>query len=263
MNRLILFAHFDPACRIEPYILRHLQALKALGGKIRFISNCALPPEECSRLEGLVDEAFVRENTGLDFGMWKAALETEDLGGYDELLLTNSSIVGPSAALAPLFRRMDAVACDFWGLTESWEQCHHLQTYFLVFRKPVLESPAFRQFWESVLPFRSKRNVILAYEIGLCAFLEEQGFKAAVAYPVDAAFNAFLWNLALRRRITRRLRRSKNPSLYYPDVLLKAGMPYAKVGLLRSRAPGIGRRWLMNLCRKAGLEWPGGGIEGG
>ena len=62
---------------------------------------------------------------------------------------------------------MDAAGWDFWGMTENWELCRHIQSYFLVFRRPVLASPALPTFFESVLPFRNKKNVILAYESGV------------------------------------------------------------------------------------------------
>jgi rhamnosyltransferase len=250
MNRLILFAHFDAGDRINPHTLRHLAALKALGGRIRFLSNSAPGPEELARLEGRVDDILVRENRGMDFGMWKAGLEGLDLEPYDELLLTNSSVIGPCLPLAPIFQRMAASDCDFWGLTESEEGCRHLQSYFLVFRRTALAAPAFAQFWASVLPYRAKQNVIFSYEMGLSVFLQEQGLRAAVAFPLTAGDNGLFWNLLLRCRLSRSIRRGRNPTLFYPDALVRAGMPFVKVSLLHGK--GLRLRLLRGLFRRAG-----------
>ena len=256
MNRLILFSHFHEADRVEPHILAHLRALRELGGSLHFISNGTLAQEEGAKLDGLVDRILLRENTGMDFSMWQAALAEMDLCAIDELVLTNSSLLGPCVPLAPLFQRMAAQPCDFWGLTESWEGCYHLQSYFLVFRKAALEAPAFRQFWASVLPYRSKLNIVWSYELGLSQFLREQGLRSAVAFPLLRADNRFLWNLLLRRRWSMRVRRFGNPVLDYPDLLLRSGMPYVKRARVLGPATGLGERWVRGLCREVGLDLP-------
>ena len=42
------------------------------------------------------------------------------------------------------------IKCDFWGITDSSEINYHLQSYFLVFKKNVIQSNTFKIFWDGV-----------------------------------------------------------------------------------------------------------------
>lgn len=246
MNRLILFAHWDAAAEVKPYILTHLKALNALGGQVEFVSNCPLPPAEMEKVRRLVGGVLLRDNAGYDFGMWRDALARSDLAGVDELVLTNSSIVGPFFHLAPIFERMDATGWDFWGMTESWQHAHHVQSYFLVMKRAVARSAALARFFGAVQPYRSKQQAVFSYELGLSTWLRENGFKGGAAFPPEAQPRAWLADLLVRGTLPWAYRKRKDPTLYYPDRLWRAGMPYLKVGLfrrwpLRARLLGLRR----------------------
>jgi rhamnosyltransferase len=258
MSRLVLFAHYDPDGEVKPFVLRHLEGLRELGGRIELLSNSPVPPAEAERLGPRVDRLLVRENVGYDFGMWRDALAGRDLAGVDELVLVNGSVVGPLSPLAPIFGRMEA--WDFWGMTESWQHGHHLQSWFLVLRRPVLASEAFRRFFAGVLDYRAKDPVIYSYEVGLSTWLWENGFKGAAAFPASSLPSAWLADLLVRHTRPWVYRTRKNPTVYYADRLLAAGMPYLKVELFRRhprlvRAFGLERalagRDLRGLVRRA------------
>jgi len=237
MNRLVLLAHHDADAEVKPYVRRHLAALRPLARRIELVSNSPLPAAEVASLGPLVDGVRLRPNTGFDFGMWKDAFAAADLRGVDALVLTNSSVIGPLTPLAPIFERMVGAGWDFWGMTESGQFRLHLQTYFLVFTPRVFGSLAFRSFFESVLPYRNKTNVIHAYELGLTAFLRESGFRGGAAFPVEDLPQRPLADLVVRGRLrSRGYERRKNPTLYFPDRLLAAGMPFVKTELLRAHA---------------------------
>jgi lipopolysaccharide biosynthesis protein len=254
VNRLVLYAHFDVQREVKPYVLFHLQALKEWGANIIFISNSGLPVEETAKIQSMTHQVLLRENRGMDFGMWKEALASVRLDDLDELVLTNSSVAGPFHPLEPIHQRMQSVACDFWGMTESREICHHLQSYFLVFRRPAFESEAFGQFWASVLPYRSKLNIIHSYELGLSVFLEENGFKSAVAFPMGASGNGLIHNVLYRRNPTFQMHHSRNPTLYYPDQLIRAGMPYLKLQLFQQNPYKLSLGLVQKLARRHGFD---------
>lgn len=241
MRRLVLFAHWDAEARVRPFTLFHLRALGELGATVHFVSNSPLPEAEQAKVRPLAARLLLRDNVGYDFAMWQEALRAVEPAAWDEVVLTNSSVIGPLLPLAPVFERMTAAGCDFWGMTENWELCRHIQSYFLVFRATVLASPALRQFFEGVLPYRSKKSVILAYESCLTPFLEEQGFRGGVAFPPAALPPAWLHDLFVRRTRPWAYRKKKNPTIYYADRLWAAGMPYLKLELFRGR-PGFARR---------------------
>ena len=246
MNRLIVFAHWDAAAEVKPYVLAHLEALRALGSQVAFVSNCPLPPAEVEKVRGLAGGVLLRENVGYDFGMWRDVLARSDLSRVDELVLTNSSVVGPFLPLSPIFERMDAAGWDFWSMTESWEWAHHLQSYFLVLSRAVVRSSALARFFQALHPYRSKQQAIYSYEVGLSTWLWENGFKGGAAFPPESLPRAWLADLFVRRTIPWVYRKRKDPTLYYPDRLWRAGMPYLKVALFRRRRL---RARLLGLCR--------------
>jgi lipopolysaccharide biosynthesis protein len=250
-DRLAIFAHFDAGNRIRPYVLEHLRGLRTLGGQIHFVSNSPLEPLEVARLEGLADHVLIRENRGLDFGMWQAALACHDLDRIGELVLTNSSVVGPLRPLLPVFEAMEAHPCDFWSMTESFEHGWHLQSWFTVFRRTALANPAFPAFWKSVLPFRSRQHVIFSYELGLSTYLREHGLEGAAAFPLGDRTARPFGNLLPRGRLSSRIRTSRNPTLHYPDLLLEAGMPYVKVSLLEANPDKLRLRAMEPLLAEA------------
>lgn len=297
MNRLILFAHHDAEDRIRPYIVNHVKALAELGGELWFLSNSRLSAEEIKKISWATNRVILRDNTGYDFGMWQEAIQQVDLGEFDELLLTNSSIAGPLYPLGDLFRRMAGTPCDFWGLTENHSPVSPLQSYFMVFRSTALHSPVFRQFWNSVLPYQSKWGVIHAYEIGLSIFLRDHRLVGLPAFPtadLDLGIRESLrmgrkWGheapnsygkikfhisnvlktigsvtKLLERIVRHRIKSVKlsyisngkplDPSIYYPDLLIRAGTPYVKIEVLSSNTAGLSMNRVEAPLRSRGFD---------
>jgi rhamnosyltransferase len=245
--RLVLFAHFDENDRIKPYVLHYLRALRSECSRLVFVSTSALPGSETCRLDGLVDQVLLKENVGFDFGMWRHALERVSWADCDEILVTNSGIVGPVHPLGPIFERMSGEPCDFWGMTDTQEITWHLQSYFLVFRRALIRSPHFTAFWNSVLPFRRKGSVVLAYEMGLTAYFEDYGFRPGALTRANA------W---ASPTILRRMERTGqfNPTLFYPLEILAAGMPFVKVELLRNNIAEVDLAAVREAMRRAGFD---------
>lgn len=254
MARLAIYAHFDADRRVRPYVLHALQSLRALSDRLVFVSTAGLPEGELAKVDALVDRSLACENRGYDFAMWQAALRTVDARSYDELVLLNSSVLGPIVPLAPIFERMAARPdVDFWGATECTTFAPHLQSYFLVMKTRVLHSEPFRAFFESVLPYRDKLQVIRSYEIGLTRFLVDEGFR----------YDAIVDDRALGRALRRgRLGREPlgplhaavrtanawrwyferlNPTLLWPIELVTLGVPFMKLEHFRTNPLRIRR----------------------
>jgi rhamnosyltransferase len=218
MRRVVAFAHYDPQSSIKRYILYHLQALREVCDEVHFVSTSQLGAAELAKLTGVVDTQRVCENSGYDFRMWAQVVQSLDLGNWDELVLANSSVFGPVTPLSRAFKRMESVACDFWGMTDSLEIEYHIQSFFFVFRKSMLASGAVEQFFASVLPYRYKLQVIRSYELGLTHFFLDQGYVPAVVASV----------------LDRNLRLGAcNPCLRASIPLMELGVPFVKVELLR------------------------------
>jgi rhamnosyltransferase len=197
-----------------------------------FVTTAGLSDEGRSRLAGRADMVIERENTGYDFYSWKTGLErcATELSGFDEVLLLNSSVLGPVKPLAPVFAAMDKRAIDFWGFTDNYETgTYHLQSFFLVFRRAVLASAAFRNFWRAMQPVSQREAVITAYEVPLLQYFTAAGFRGASYIELAKLRRRFKMNLFNRRKKFP----MSNPTLLYPQLLHRYGMPFIKIELLR------------------------------
>lgn len=248
MKRLAIYAHYDAEGLVRRYVQHALDALAGVCSRIHFVSTAALPERELDKLRPLCAEVTLRENVGLDFGMWQGALETSDLSAYDELVLTNSSVFGPVRPLGPIFDEMASRDLDVWGMTESFEHAWHLQSYFLVFRRRVLDAAAFRRFFSAILPYRNKQQIIRSYELGLSRWFVEQGFalgayvRHAALFGADGPMMQPLFALA------------GNVTCGFPAELVARGMPYVKVELLRDNPRKVELAPVYRVMRDAGYD---------
>ncbi|HTM45798.1 MAG TPA: rhamnan synthesis F family protein [Polyangiaceae bacterium] len=229
MKRVAFFAHFDAQDRIKPPVQALLRGLKPGCARIVFISTSKLSDAELAKLDSLVDQTLLKDNVGLDFGMWQHALARCDLADADELVLVNSSVVGPVFPLQPILDKMSADPCDFWGMTDNTEIAWHLQSYFLVFKRRVLDAKEFAEFWRSIVAEQPKNQIIQKYEVGLTRYLKDRGFNPA-AFAATANMRSAL------QRWWMRLTSRANTTLFSPLELLNAGMPFVKVALLKDKS---------------------------
>ena len=243
--KIAVYAHFSSSDSVIAFAWPYLESLSGLGFELIFVSNSQIRVSDRIRLESMGAKVIVRDNIGLDFGMWKSALETLDLNTISELLLTNSSIAGPFRPLAPIFEEALAWDCDFWGMTDNCEIGRHLQSYFLAFNGSVVRSEAFKDFWDSVLLYRNKDQIIASYEVGLTIWLEEQGFKWRPLVYLDDVWSSYKAGRTLVQRLADRIPGRPLPkgcpTLFFPELLLKMGIPFLKSSVLRHGSRGITR----------------------
>lgn len=257
MKRLALYAHFGPSPQVGKYVFFYLQQLRELDFQIAFISNSDISPESEIELKRYSAHIITRENAGYDFSMWQRALAEFNLEEFDELLLTNSSVIGPLQPLAALWENPAVADCDFWGLTDNDEMERHLQSYFLVFRPRVFRDARFAEFWRSVLPYRDKYQAIRSYEVGLTCWLAECGFKWKATFPGEHIRSLSRARRGVFQMVQDRMRGRTGPgrniTLFHPDLLQQCGMPFLKLALLRETGLEFSPQMAMDLLKKANL----------
>jgi rhamnosyltransferase len=226
MRRVALFAHYDGQDEVKRYIVHLVAELRRVCDEVVFLSTAKLSDREVTRARAVADRVVLCENRGFDFGMWKAGLSLVDLGSLDELVLANSSVFGPLRPLSATFSYMEGKPCDFWGMTDSEQIAWHLQSYFLVFRKPILAGDALTRFFASVLPYTTKDQVIRSYEIGLSTWLVEQGYRGAARVPFPTLARGGYGN----------------PSVTHAAEVLDRGVPFVKVEVLRDNPERVALR---------------------
>ena len=177
MKTACVFAHYDRQGEVDDYVIYYLRELSRVADSIQFVTTAELNDDAIDRVTGLGVNVIQRENRGYDFVSYKTGIEAIDLTQFDELVLCNHSVYGPFSELEPVFDAMRSRAADFWGLTDSYDTQHHLQSYFLVFTREVFGSSAFEDFWRSVRVLDEKEAIIRRYEVGLSRSLVDAGFR--------------------------------------------------------------------------------------
>jgi hypothetical protein len=235
--RLCLFAGFQSDGSIPDETIHHIQELRSCGFEVIYTATSPFFKEESLRKAAQLCKAVIhRQNIGHDFASWKAGLDYARSKGieFDRLILTNDSIFGPFFPLAPVVTRLEKLEADLCGLNDSTERAPHLQSFFLYFKQPALNSQAFNEFWNGVECLTDKDLIIDRYEIGLSTALSAKGLSLAALYPYDTVIaaarkmgDAFQYRELLGQQ-------PLNTSLFCWDLLIKVfGYPYLKTELLR------------------------------
>lgn len=198
ISRLGIFVFFDPEGIVDDYVLYMLDSLRPNVKKLVAVCNGFVNREGRNKLERYCDTVFVRENRGLDAAAFKEAmvqfLGWEEVDAYDELVLLNDTFFGPIGdTFDNIFHTMQKLDVDFWGLSCGYPATDgygvmaegylpaHVQTFFVVFRKQMVNSHAFHDYWyrydDTMSDFVS---VVTKHELIMTTHFEKQGFRWAV-----------------------------------------------------------------------------------
>ena len=186
MKRLLLYVHFNKYNDLSSHVEYQLTQMRPLFSKLVFISNSQLPDEKRASLleRGLMTDFIQRENSGFDFAAWRDGMSFigfEELKSYDSVTLMNDTCFGPLWDLTDIYRKFENDgSVDFLGMTnfrKNQQFPEHIQSYYLVFKQPVIQSNAFQDFWFSVQNFTNVKEVIENYETQVTTHLLDAGFK--------------------------------------------------------------------------------------
>lgn len=231
-------ALYDPDGQVAPYVRRTISEL--VGPGTTFVAHATHPldAEAASWVRGR-GELIERENVGLDMVGHRLVLDRYGPAAFDEVVITNDTF----ALLDPLERIEDRVdpAADFWGITASRERARHVQSYFVCFRRGVPASAAFAAHWRGVAA-ASRKETIVANEIGLSRTLVRAGFGFDVAYHPSWSDAARAWVRSLRhpRSGPWGVLGAPNPYQVLADAALDRRLPVVKMSALRFDGFGIG-----------------------
>jgi hypothetical protein len=266
MKRAVILAHYDRDGIVDPYVIRALHGYREIADRLVLVSASALSlPAE---LTAIVDDFLPRANVGYDFCSWRDGIaRLGDPGQFDEIVCANDSVYGPLSDLSPVMTDSRVAGADFWGMVMSAQRGDHVQSWFFAMRRPVIESPAFREFWESVEPQSSKEKVIDHYEVGLTEAFAGAGFRAAAIYdgrrcglPTfrERCQNVSPLRLGLFGRHWRRVARMGppfNPSELFWERACDAGVPYLKASIFKSNPYRVDVRRVLARATRRWPEW--------
>lgn len=226
MNRLGIYIIYDSDGIIDEYIANVLVGLRVHLSKLIVVCNFIEVKDGFGYIDGYADEIKYRENIGFDAGAYKDVLQeiysSGDIYKFDEILLANDSFYGPIDSFDSVFTLMNKLECDYWGLTrypggiyEEIEIASHIQSYFICFKKNIVNSNAFYNFWFDMGYPETFIDAVFNFEFRLNCILEESGFIGK-AYTDN-------------RLSGLEIRYGENPYMKYSFELLKdVGVPVIK-----------------------------------
>ncbi|MBR7071213.1 MAG: hypothetical protein IKI29_03520, partial [Clostridia bacterium] len=191
-KRVAFYVHFNKNNdhAISDTDLQSLQVYRSIFDETVFISNSPLNDEAMEKIQPLTSKIILRKNVGFDFGGWKQGMEEfgyDRLKEYDEVAIINNSTFCPLYDLKSVFSEMESRKDDFWGITlfpaikekkylQSNGITEHLQSFFVVFGKKVLQSGELKNFFDHMGDSNNFINAVKNGEVALTAYLRKCGF---------------------------------------------------------------------------------------
>jgi len=254
-KRAAILVHYDRDNIVDEYIFTYLKALKACVSHLVFVSTSKLNNTQQNHLYQYCDTVIARENIGYDFMSYKIGLESFCYQDFDEVLISNDSVYGPFYPMQRLFDSMNTKKCDFWGITDNTDMEYHIQSYFLLFKKSVLLSKVFQDFWRNLEILHDKDEIIQRYEVGLTQSLLKTGFTPEVSTHFKPT-NIQKLGIVLRKFTPRKIISKINSILsgkakivrigkintthyFWKELLLSGEVPFIKIELLRDNPMNI------------------------
>lgn len=188
-KRLGILCFYDKNGRAAKFLDGFLEDLMRNLTDLVVIVNGKIDDEARKMFGKYTDIIMVRENTGLDVAAYKQALLTigwEKLETYDEVLCLNDTIMGPVYPFKEMFETMSRKDVDFWGITAyAGETVNdekiptHLQAYWHAYRRSLVSSQAFHEYWENMPLWKDYAEVTRKHEMTFTKHFAQLGFKWA------------------------------------------------------------------------------------
>lgn len=189
-RRLCVYFFYDKDGIVDDYVVYYLKEMRQFFTDICVVVNGKLTAASAGKLDCVCDKLLVRENTGFDAWAYKYALDSYGFDyiaqNFEDVLLNNFTCFGPIGSFRPMFDKMSRSVCDFWGHCRYFPQRglkvngqfvpEHLMSYFIMFRKKVLTSMAWKNYWDTLKPINNYDDARLNHEFRLTGFFEQRGF---------------------------------------------------------------------------------------
>lgn len=180
-KRYVIFAGYNANSEISPYAKRYIKKLKEISSGVIYITDSELSKQSQQEIAPYIMHGEYKRHGEYDWGSYKRGYEwlkeNGKLEDADEIIFANDSCYAPIKSFRPMFRKMKEQDVDFWGNTQNQKFNPHLQSYFLVFRRSIIQSEEFKSFIEGIKAQPDHSLYITEYEIKLTPYLEKLGYK--------------------------------------------------------------------------------------
>lgn len=193
VKRLVIYFFFDKDGVVDRYVTYMLEEIKKNAAEVFIVCNGKLNPDGRAAFRKITPRVLVRSNEGFDVWAYKEAMEEygwDELEAFDEIVMMNSTIMGPVYPLAEMFSEMDGRDLDFWGITQynkvdfdpfgTISYGHipaHIQSHFIAVRRSMVSSKEFQQYWESRPEITRYEEAVGMHEAIFTKYFEDKGFR--------------------------------------------------------------------------------------
>lgn len=185
-RRLGIFCFYNAKGHAPRYVRVLLEALIPHLSELAVVVNGAIDDETRAMFSEYAAKIIVKDNEGLDVAAYRMGMLDygwDALEAFDEVTCFNDTIMGPVRPFAEMFETMDACDVDFWGITtypgetlNGEEIPTHLQAYWHTYRRSLVSSKPFREYWEGLYDLRDYAEVTREHEMKFTLHFEELGF---------------------------------------------------------------------------------------
>jgi rhamnosyltransferase len=200
MKRIGIFCFYDKDGIVDEYIEFLLDELSHCLSRLVVIVNGEINDRGKQIFKKYTDEIHIRKNKGFDGGAYKDVLINvlgwHEVQKYDELVLCNDTFYGPFVSFESIFDKIECEKADFWGLNYYCNKvANHLQSYFLVFRRKILQGSDLIDYFDKNINILSSdiTDVYGDFELGLFYYLSNLGYSFS-AYTKDNPYNIFQYS---------------------------------------------------------------------
>lgn len=188
-QRLGIYCFYDKNGHAASFIKTFLDDLMDNLDDLVVVVNGQLSDQARQLFSEYTKTIIVRENKGLDVAAYKQAILTlgwEKLESYDEVICLNDTVMGPVYPFREMFACMDRKDVDFWGITayagetvDKEQIPTHLQAYWHAYRRSLVSSPAFHEYWETMPLWKDYAEVTRKHEMTFTKHFTDLGFTWA------------------------------------------------------------------------------------
>ena len=180
VNRLGIFFFYDAQGVVDDYVTTLLDGLAPHFTEMAIVCNGELTDEGRAKLARYTGNITVRANQGFDAWAYKTAMDSygwDALTEFDEIVLFNATIMGPVHPFSEMFDAMDKRDLDFWGITKFHKVPfdpfgrspfgylpEHIQSHFHAYRKSLVSSKEFQNYWDNLPPINSYEDSVGLHE---------------------------------------------------------------------------------------------------
>ena len=242
-NRLAIYFFYDKDGIVDNYVFTFLDDLKLNVSDLLIVSNGKIENKSKKRLANY-GNVIERENKGFDVWAYKTGIDYygwRKLETFDEIIMINSTIMGPLYPFKETFDLMDPQDLDFWGLTEFFEFPidpsgaspygyipDHIQSHWIACRSSLVISSDFHDYWDNLEDISTYWEAVGKHEMYFTKHFCDLGYKWKTSVKMSdfRNFNGYPLlmcpvNLIKERRCPIFKRRSffDNPDNYLTDTL--------------------------------------------